>query len=170
MARIEAGDLELHVRSQAMRDLIASALEQLKILVEDRDIQIHIPSDLPYVFADAELAVLTIRQLVTNALKYSNPESPIAIRAHSDGGFVKVSVRDSGPGIPPKERTRIFERYYRVLENSHGVPGTGLGLHIAKNIVEAHGGKIWVESKLGQGSEFFFTLPIAQEMDEKAIS
>ncbi len=168
MARIEAGDLELNVRPQRVGDLVSSALEKLEILVEDREIKINIPAALPKVLADGELAALTIRQLVTNALKYSNPESPIEIQARIEDGFVKISVKDRGPGIPVRERSRIFERYYRMSQNAR-VPGTGLGLHIAKNIVEAHGGNIWVESEPGQGSEFFFTLP-AEEQGQKEVA
>jgi len=159
MAQIEAGDLELHVRAQAVRDLITSALEKLKILIEDRNIKMDVPADLPRVIADRELAALTIRQLMTNALKYSNPESPIEIRAAKQDGFVRISVKDQGPGIPSKEKSLIFERYYRLSQNADRVPGSGLGLHIAKNIIDAHGGNIWVESRPGEGSEFFFTLP-----------
>lgn len=170
MARIEAGDLELQVRPHAVRGVIALAMEKLKILIEDRDIKLDIPANLPDILVDGELTALTLRQLITNALKYSNPESPIEVAACLQDSFVKISVKDSGPGIPAKERIRIFERYYRVSQNADRVPGTGLGLHIAKNIVEAHGGKIWVESKPGQGSEFFFTLPIAGETDRKTPS
>src|SRR5262249_2042265 len=99
MARIEAGDLELQIRPHPVRDLIASGLEKLKILVEDREVAVQISPDLPCVLADAELISLTIRQLVANALKYSNPESAIEIRACIDDGLVKISVKDQGPGI-----------------------------------------------------------------------
>src|SRR5262249_43635295 len=147
MARIEAGDLELHIRPHAVRGVIALAMEKLKILIEDRNVKLDIPANLPDILVDGELTALTLRPLITNALKYSNPESPIQVAACLQDSFVKMSVKDSGPGIPAKERIRIFERYYRVSQNADRVPGTGLGLHIAKNIVEAHGGKIWVESK-----------------------
>ena len=167
MARIEAGDLQLHIRPHSIREIISLALEKLRILVEDREIKIDISPGLPDVLADAELAGLTIRQLLTNALKYSNPETPIEIRAHAEDGRVRISVKDSGPGIPEKERSRIFERYYRMSENADRVPGTGLGLHIARNIVEAHGGQIWVESEVGSGSEFYFTLPAVEKGQQK---
>jgi two-component system sensor histidine kinase KdpD len=163
MARIEAGDLELHIRPQGVCDLITSALEKLKTLIEDREIKIQVPAKLPDVLADGELAGLTIRQLLTNALKYSNPESPIEIRACVKNSSMRISVRDYGPGIPDEERSRVFDRYYRMSENADRVPGTGLGLHIARNIVEAHGGEIGVESEPGQGCEFFFTLPIVEQ-------
>jgi two-component system sensor histidine kinase KdpD len=167
MARIEAGDLELHVRPQQVAEFITLALEKLKILIEDREIKQYIPNELPMVLADGELAALVVRQLVTNALKYSNPEYPIEIRAVIQDGFVRIGVKDRGPGIPIRERALIFERYYRGSENADRVPGTGLGLHIAKNIVEAHGGRIWVESELGQGSEFLFTFPVEEQVHER---
>ncbi|PYT04469.1 MAG: sensor histidine kinase, partial [Acidobacteria bacterium] len=91
------------------------------------------------------------------------PESPITIRACPEGGTVKISIKDSGPGIPQKALPHIFDRYYRVPESAERVPGTGMGLTIAREIVEAHGGRIGVESAPGQGSEFFFTLEQADE-------
>src|SRR5262245_45305003 len=169
MAQIEAGDFHLERRSHKVGDLITAALQKLRILLEDRQVQVETESDLPEVMADAELIGLTIRQLLTNALKYANPESPIVIGAQAAEGVVTISVKDFGPGISPKDQKRIFEKYYRVKDNTDRIPGTGMGLAIARNIVEAHGGKIWVESVLGQGSEFHFILPVIEKMaGEKA--
>ena len=149
-----------------MSNLLGTSLEKLKILMKDREIEIAIMPNLPHVVVDSELMGLTLRQLVTNALKYSNPESPITIRAVAQDDLVKISVKDCGPGIPQAELHRIFERYYRV-KNSEGVPGTGMGLAIARSIVRAHGGEISVASILGEGSEFFFTMPIVPENESR---
>ena len=167
MARIEAGDLRLHKLPHAVANLIDIALEKLRILLKDREVKIECSPSLPEVFADAELAGLAIRQLVTNALKYSNPESPIVIRADVADRSVRISVRDSGPGISQKELARVFERYYRLAVTASRVPGTGMGLTIARDIVRAHGGDIGVNSEPGLGSEFFFTLPTAGKKKEE---
>jgi two-component system sensor histidine kinase KdpD len=163
MARIEAGGLHLERHPHAASDLISAALQKLRILLEDRDVRIEVEPALPPVMADAELVELTIRQLITNALKYANPESPIVIRARAQRGYVTISVKDSGPGIARKDLPRVFEKYYRVEDSTSRIPGTGMGLTIARDIVKAHGGEIGVESVEGQGSEFSFTLPAAEE-------
>jgi two-component system, OmpR family, sensor histidine kinase KdpD len=159
MARIEAGDLKLQKRHGSVRELITSALEKLKVLIEDRELVIDCSSNLPDVLADFELTSLAIRQLIVNSLKYSNPESPISIRAIAESAFVKISVKDVGPGIPPGELSHIFERYYRGSSSADHIPGTGIGLTVARAIIRAHGGEMSVDSQVGQGSQFFFTLP-----------
>jgi two-component system sensor histidine kinase KdpD len=158
MARIEAGDFRLDRRLHSVRQLIDAALKKLRILLEDREICVEAEPNLPEVAADGELIELTIRQLLMNALKYARPDSRILIRAVAQNGTVQISVKDFGPGIPSKDLSRIFEKYYRA-ESGGGVPGTGMGLTIARDIVEAHGGVIWAGSVPGEGSEFFFTLP-----------
>ncbi|HET9132464.1 MAG TPA: ATP-binding protein, partial [Terriglobia bacterium] len=166
-ARIEAGNLKLRKRPMAVHELIRLVLANLKRLVEDRKIQLDLPADLPQLLVDPELMELAIRQVIANALKYSNPESPIRIGARPDSGHVIISVGDQGPGIADKELHHIFEKFYRVGERTDGVPGIGMGLHIAREIVKAHGGEIWVKSAVGQGSTFFVSVPCATGSEEE---
>lgn len=168
-ARIEAGSLHLQRQPLPVHDLVHSAIENLKSAVDDREIVVDLPQEIPCLLVDAELAELAFRQLITNALKYSDPQSAITIRARSDNNRVIISVRDKGPGIAEKELTRIFEKFYRVGEKIDGVPGTGMGLHIAREIVKAHGGEVWVESTVGEGSEFFIALPYMTDNVEKEL-
>jgi two-component system sensor histidine kinase KdpD len=164
MARIDAGKMRLERRSQTVPDLVSSALGKMGSAAGERDLRLEIPDPFPDVVVDGELVGLVIRQLLGNALKYSEPDSPISIRAHGGDGWVTIAIHNRGPGISPEEQSRIFERFYRIAES--GAPGTGMGLAIARNIVEAHGGRIWVESRPGEGSEFSFTIPCAvQEVE-----
>ena len=96
--------------------------------------------------------------LLTNALKYSSEETPVVVRARLKDGTVLVSVQDFGVGISPQDLPHLFQRYYRA-KTDRKAEGIGLGLYITKQLVEAHGGRIWVESTVGEGSTFFFTLP-----------
>jgi two-component system, OmpR family, sensor histidine kinase KdpD len=163
MARIEAGNIRLELQPLHPADLIAGALNKMSAPVIDREIRVEASDPaLPDVLADREMISLVIRQLVGNSLKFAPPESPVTIRARVWEDAVTFSVADSGPGIAEREQARIFEKFYRIREHATLVPGSGMGLPIAKEIVEAHGGRIWVRSRPGEGSEFFFTLPTAK--------
>src|SRR5208282_3281067 len=102
-----------------------------------------------------------LAQLLENAVKYSSPDTPITISAETAGKMVSFSVADRGPGIDDMEQSLIFEKFYRGKDQRYRVQGTGMGLAIAKAIVEAHGGTIGVTSQLGSGSVFHFTVPLA---------
>jgi two-component system phosphate regulon sensor histidine kinase PhoR len=97
--------------------------------------------------------------LIHNAIKFTPPGGRVEVKALKDGKFFIYAVKDSGKGIPPKDLERIFERFYKT-DRSRSERGTGLGLSISRHLVEAHGGKIWAESQPGQGSTFFFRIPI----------
>jgi two-component system, OmpR family, sensor histidine kinase KdpD len=158
MARIEAGRVHLRRDHQDVPALIESVLEKLKPRTEERAIQVRISSPIPPIWVDRELIEVALRQLIDNALKYSPPDTPVRVAAEAESGRVIVSVADSGPGIPEAEQTRIFEKFYRADAARH-VPGAGLGLVIAREIIHANGGEIWVESKPGEGSIFRFSVP-----------
>lgn len=125
-------------------------------------LQLNVAPDLPLVHADAGRLEQVLRNLIENAMKYSPEGGRIVLYATRDGDMVKVSVRDHGIGIAPEHAERIFDRFYRV-DNSmtRGTSGTGIGLSICRGLIEAHGGRIWVESVPGKGSTFHFTVPVA---------
>jgi two-component system sensor histidine kinase KdpD len=156
MARIDAGRIHLHRRPESVRELVARILDNLR---PDRNVTVDIAADVPRVDADAELLELALRQLIDNAVKYSPAGSPVTVKARHEEGRIVVSVRNEGAGIPEASQSRIFERFFREAETAQNVPGTGMGLSIARDIVQAHDGQIWVESSPGRGAEFFVALP-----------
>src|SRR5712691_6493613 len=163
MARIEGGKLQLNRELHPPASLISVALQQMKPLIESKRVDVEIPDNLPLVFVDAELVQLAIRQLIDNALKYSPPPSSLTIGARAAENSVIVSMADQGPGIPEEELSRIFEKFYRSSSGRQRVPGTGVGLSIAREILRAHGGDLSVKSTLGRGSEFYLSLPAASQ-------
>jgi two-component system sensor histidine kinase KdpD len=116
---------------------------------------------LPPVNVDAELIGIVIWQLLSNALKYTPPASPLTLRASEEEKEVIVSVEDRGPGISEQEKAKVFEKFYRGKDQRERIPGTGMGLTIAREIVRAHHGRIWVESEPGKGTTFSFSVPRA---------
>jgi len=121
----------------------------------------QLPADLPPVRMDVARIEEVIAQLLENAAKYSAPDSPIHIAAEARGRMLMTSVTDRGPGIDDFEQALIFDKFYRGRDQRLRVQGTGMGLAIAKAIVEAHGGQIGITSQLGHGSVLYFNLPLA---------
>jgi two-component system sensor histidine kinase KdpD len=158
MARIEAGKLHLEKQPVAVAELIAGALSDLAAPLKGRPLTMHVPADLPSAEADRDFAAQVVKQFVENALKYSPEGSPLEISAELKGGKIVIGVADRGPGIEENERPRIFDKFYRGRRHRFDTKGTGMGLAIAKGILEAHGEKIWVESEPGQGAVFYFSL------------
>jgi two-component system sensor histidine kinase KdpD len=160
MARIEGGKFQLNRELHFANTLISAALQQMKPLADSREVKLEFENDLPPLFVDAELIQLAIRQLIDNALKYSPPATSITIGARVSESGVAISVTDQGPGIPPEEQSKIFEKFYRTSHDRHQVTGTGMGLTIAREILRAHGGDTWVKSSPGHGAEFCLWLPV----------
>ena len=158
MARIEAGKLHLEKQPVAVADLIGGALSDLAVPLKGRPLTVQVPGDLPAAEADRDFAGQVVKQFVENALKYSPAGSPLKIFAELKGGKIVIGVADRGPGIEDHERPRIFDKFYRGRRHRFDTMGTGMGLAIAKGIVEAHGERIWVESEPGQGAVFYFSL------------
>ena len=159
LARIGAGPVKLERESCSAQDLISSAIAQLRRLTEGRVLDVAVERDLPPMVIDRRLAELALRQLLNNALKYSTPSSLIQITAESQADAIVFEVSNAGPGIPKTEQDRIFEKFYRGREVRALIPGTGMGLTIAREIIQAHGGQIWLNSESGKGVQFSFTLP-----------
>lgn len=159
LARIGAGPVKLRRESYSANQLIDSAVRQLRTLPEGRVMDISIQPNLPAVEVDSRLSELALRQVLNNAIKYSAPSSQIRIAAESQGDAIVIQVSNAGPGIPKSEQNLIFEKFYRGRDVRANIPGTGMGLAIARDIVEAHGGHIWLKSEPGNGVQFSFTLP-----------
>lgn len=159
-ARIEGGKLVLHQEAVDLPELIVDLLERFEHVLPADRLEMQFRPDLPPVLADSERLQRIILNLLTNALKYSPPEERVVVRLQRKGGNVTVSVIDLGPGIAEEDIPHIFERYYQTRGTRLG--GMGLGLYITKMLVEAHGGTIRVESKVGKGCRFYFSLPVAE--------
>lgn len=160
MSRIEAGVLRMDPARVALPPLIGELLAELQPRAQGRTLLADVPEDLPEVWADGRRVRQVLHNLVENALKYSTG-GEIAVRARVEGPNVLVSVSDQGLGIAPEQLAHIFERFYQVDgAATRRAGGAGLGLSICKGLVEAQGGRIWAESRLGVGSIFHFTLPI----------
>lgn len=159
-ARLESGRLELHREPTDVCQLITEISQRIGTGEDRARIHVECAEEVPSVSVDRERMERTIVNLVTNALKYSPPESPVAVRLERREKEVVVSVADQGIGIPPEEQPCLFERFYRAT-TGRKAEGLGLGLYIARLVVEAHGGHIWVKSQVGRGSTFSFSLPVA---------
>jgi K+-sensing histidine kinase KdpD len=169
LARIEAGDIDLHRNWGAVDDLIEAALAQAEPLTRNHQIQVIVPDELPVVRLDARAVTEVIYSLLDNASKYAPHGTVITIEAdRPSDDLIEIAVEDQGLGIPQPFRERAFERFYRVEGDGAASPsGIGMGLAIAKGIVEAHGGRIWIEdAKSGRGARVIFTVPVGDDDDQ----
>ena len=166
MARLDAGEFELNLEPNAMEEIVSAALLHCKSALSGRTITIDVASGLPRVLADFDRIKDVLVRLIENADAYSPKGQPITITAEANGKFLSTSVADNGPGIEDMELGLIFDKFYRGKDQRYLVQGTGMGLPIAKAIVEAHGGVISVTSQRGHGSVFSFTLPFEQKRSD----
>ena len=163
--RMESGRMSIRLAdvdiNEVMSDVMARASSSSSIVAE---FKADLDPRLPIVAGDRDRLVQVVTNLVNNSVKYSPDGGTVTLSTRADGGFALVSVTDTGLGIPADEIEHVFERFRRVRSGAaQSIPGTGLGLTIVKQIVEMHGGKIWVESAVGHGSAFHFTVPLAAE-------
>ena len=166
MSRLEAGEVELEFAPLEVKALINAAMENCKFALAGREVKQQVQTGLPPVRADLARAKEVLIQLLDNANLYSEKGKPIVMSAESNGNSVMISVADQGPGIDALEQGMIFDKFYRGKDQRAVVQGTGMGLPIARAIVEAHGGSISVTSQANHGSVFSFTLPIARGAGE----
>jgi len=161
MSRIEAGQLHLHRSPQSLQQIVQAQLERLGESLEGRKVTVEVPESLPRVNVDPEFTGIVIWQFLSNALRYTPPGSPLTIRASAEETEVIVSIEDCGPGISELEQRKVFDKFFRGKDQRERIPGTGMGLTIAREIVRAHHGRIWVESAPGKGARFSFSVPRA---------
>jgi signal transduction histidine kinase len=170
ISRIEAGQLTLSLADYSIKQIVHSVSTAVEPLVNEKMLgfKIEVPSDLPLGYGDERRLTQVLLNLVSNAVKFTDLGEVTVKATVADGSFM-LAVRDTGPGIDPADRVRIFEEF----QQADGSPtkkkgGTGLGLSIAKHIVEMHGGRIWVESAVGSGATFYFTVPVRVGIAQQA--
>ena len=161
MAQLDASQVELHLAPHGIREALDAALEGSKQILGKHPLDIRLSADLPLVRMDVSRIKEVFMHLLENAAKYSPPEAPIYVTGEMRNRSLMSSIADRGNGIDDFEQALIFDKFYRGRNQRLTVQGTGMGLAIAKAIVEAHGGTIGVTSQLGHGSVFYFTLPLA---------
>jgi signal transduction histidine kinase len=162
MSRLESGKYELKRERINLRSLVEEALKPLRLQFREKGIRLEteIPADTPEVPGDQRQLSWVVANLVSNALRYTPADGTVTVHSDLLSDSVRVSVKDSGRGIPPDAVEVIFDKFVQIKQSTDATPGSvGLGLAIAKEVVEAHGGRIWVESSVGRGSTFFFTIP-----------
>lgn len=163
ISRISAGRLEYRMERRDLMALVREAVEEQHVNAPERQITLDAPPEPFAVMADADRIGQVLTNYLTNALKYSAPEQPVHVTVRGQDGQVRVEVRDHGPGLSAAQQRHLFERFHRVagieVQSGSGV-GLGLGLYISRTIVEQHGGRVGVESAPGEGSTFWFMLPL----------
>jgi two-component system sensor histidine kinase GlrK len=185
LSKMEAGMMTYDFMPADIRPILAHALVEVELLAQKKGLQLksEIMDSLPLVWMDMNKIQQVVNNLLSNAIKYTPERGKIEVKADlyqspsadanqdMEGGDLRVSVSDTGIGIPPEFQTRIFDKFQEIKqEEIPGTKGTGLGLSIARHIVQAHGGRIWVESIPGKGSTFTFILPMGRKQETMAAS
>jgi signal transduction histidine kinase len=160
--RLESGQSLTNQKPTSLNELVHDALDAVTPITESKKQTLSnvVPDGIPLVWVDSDMVKRVITNLLENGTKFTPLQGNLTIGAEQDGRWVTVWIQDSGPGIPPESRQMIFEKFTR-LQAEKFPKGLGLGLAFCKLAVLAHGGRIWVESKPGEGSRFIFTIPVA---------
>jgi two-component system, OmpR family, sensor histidine kinase KdpD len=171
MARIEAGALQPVKEWGTVSEIFSNVLDRCAADVSNHRVRIECEEDLPMVRIDSRLVASVVANLVENASKYAPAQSTITLQGSIDGHTLTIGVRDQGPGIPANELSRVFDKFYRGESGPvKRRDGTGMGLAIARGIIEAHGGKISAESTAGNGATFFISLPVETKAVSKSLA
>lgn len=171
MSRIEGGALKPEKEWYPFNELVHDVLDHLQGLMQGRQVETFIPDDLPPVELDYLQMDQVLTNLIENAVRYTPPQSPVAIHVEARDKQLWVSIADRGPGIPTSDLERIFDKFYRVLGTKRkgtSAMGTGLGLAVCRGLIEAHRGRIWAENRAGGGAIFRFTLPFVQHPESES--
>jgi len=164
LSRIEAGKVDLSLGNVRMLEFVSEVVEGFQGMAQQKGVTLrtHQPDELPVIRCDHDKLHQVLTNLIQNAIKFTPTGGEVRVESQvRDGGFLTIGVIDTGCGIPPHELDKVFEKFYRGESGSPDDPRWGLGLAIAKSLVKLHGGQIWAESTPGQGSRFYFTVPIA---------
>jgi signal transduction histidine kinase len=166
MARLESGRARFRLETFNLADLIAECVSIIRPQASERELQLatHVPGGMPPIETDRDKLKQVMLNLLTNAVKYNRPNGSIDVSVEISPHRVHISVADTGKGVPPEAATRLFEKFYRAPDSDDYAAGTGLGLPIAKRIIEALGGEIGLRSPGAGGSTFFFDLPIEAKL------
>jgi PAS domain S-box-containing protein len=160
ISKLQSGHLELNFATTSIQSLVRDGMETIRAIAPKRNIVVDIPKEYTMITVDPQKLGQVINNLLTNAVKYSSPDTTVLLSALVMGDQVRISVADNGPGIAAEDLKNIFNRFYRISRTSHDAPGLGLGLYISREIMELHRGKIWAESEEGKGSTFFIEFPV----------
>jgi two-component system phosphate regulon sensor histidine kinase PhoR len=166
LSKMDADRLDLEIRRISVTPFVQSCVETTQRSAAEKDLRmsVNLQESVPDIAADRRRLAEVLQNLLDNAIQYTPSGGQIMVSTSANGDEVTFTVSDTGIGIPQADQPRIFERFYRVdVARSREVGGTGLGLSIAKHLVDAHGGRIWVDSEVGQGSQFHFTVPVFSE-------
>jgi two-component system sensor histidine kinase KdpD len=172
MARLESDNnhqITLRRELTDPRELVEDVVASLQTRIDNRPVEIRYEGSLPRLPLDRRLLKLALKQVLDNALKYSPPGSPVTVRVSTGGQAVDFEITDHGPGIPAQEQGRVFERFYRSPSVKNQIPGFGLGLAIANNVVQAHHGELTVSSRPGE-TTFRFTLPLQRTSETNTLN
>jgi two-component system phosphate regulon sensor histidine kinase PhoR len=161
LTRIESGQVPLKIKPTKPCKIVKRSVKRLREQAERSQLNLdsNCPNDLPEIYADSSRLGQALTNLVHNAIKFTPEGGNVTITARQNVDVIEFSIKDTGIGIPSDDLPRIFERFYKA-DQARTESGTGLGLAIARHLVEAHSGRIWVESTVGHGSTFYFTIPI----------